>query len=118
VAIAVSAIIMLSFTLFALEQVSDASKTQQNAIATVDPGAAGERARAEGHTGLHEMIDDANDELLRPFAGVVNSGGQWERRGVPALLGLLVYGLGLGFLARALSARSRRIDPLHHGSAR
>jgi hypothetical protein len=116
IAIAASAVIVLSFLLFAIEQGADASKAQQSAI--VDPGAGQERVRAEGHTAVRELIDDANDELLRPFAGVVDSGNQWERRLVPALLGLLVYGLGLGFLARLLTARSNRLDPLHHRSTR
>ncbi len=39
--------------------------------------------------------------LLSPFAGLAEgAGSQWVRRGVPALLALLVYGFGLGLLAR------------------
>jgi hypothetical protein len=116
IAVAASALIALSFALFAVEQVSDASRAQESAI--VDPGAAQERTRASGHTRAREAVDDVNDALLRPFAGAVDgSGNQWVQRGVPALLGLLVYGFGLTFLARALKARSRRLVPHHRPRA-
>ena len=50
---------------------------------------------------MREYIDDANDVLLRPFAGLVaNDTSRWVQRGVPALLGLLVYGFLLSFFAR------------------
>jgi hypothetical protein len=35
----------------------------------------------------------------------VQSRSDWVSRGVPTLLALLVYGLGLGFLARYLASR-------------
>ena len=91
VAVGASAIIALSFVLFAAEQMADASKAQQSAV--VDPGAAQERARAEGHTTVREAIDDANDVLTQPFAGVVDSGSIWAKRGVTTLLALLAYGV-------------------------
>jgi hypothetical protein len=40
--------------------------------------------------------------LLAPFSDVVSSNDSWVIRGVPTLLGLLVYGLGLGMLANFL----------------
>ena len=43
-----------------------------------------------------ELLDDADDILLSPFAWAApDSGGKWARRGVPALLAVLVYGIGL-----------------------
>ena len=106
-AVLASAIIALSFVLFAVEEVRFASERQQSAI--VDPGAERERARAADHTAAREAIDDANDVLLRPFAGVVDSDNAWATRGVPALLGLLVYGLGLAYLARRLDVRAHTL---------
>ena len=51
-----------------------------------------------------ELLDDADDILLSPFAWAApDSGGKWARRGVPALLAVLVYGIGLSFLARVAS---------------
>ena len=40
-----------------------------------------------------------NDVLLAPFAGLIDSDNGWVNHGVPSLLALLVYGLGLGTLA-------------------
>jgi hypothetical protein len=56
---------------------------------------------------VHEIVDDANDVLLRPFAPVSDGADSaWMRRGVPAVLGLLSYGFVLGFAARYPIARS------------
>jgi hypothetical protein len=39
--------------------------------------------------------------LLAPFAfAEPDTDDRWARRGVPTLVALLVYGVGLGFLAR------------------
>jgi hypothetical protein len=40
--------------------------------------------------------------LLGPFAALVGSENAWVMHGVPALMALLLYGLGLGLLANAL----------------
>ena len=99
IAVVASATIALSFVLFAAEEVSDASKKQQTAV--VDPGPQAEQARAERHTQVREAIEDANDVLLSPFAALVEgSGSAWVQRGVPALIGLLLYGMGLAYLAQ------------------
>ena len=49
-----------------------------------------------------ETIDDANDVLLRPFVDLVDSKSAWVNHAIPALLALLIYGLGLGLLANLL----------------
>ena len=65
------------------------------------PSAAGERERERRHGQPREAIDDVNDVLLKPFAGISqNADSRWVQRGVPSGLGLLVYGVLLGFLAR------------------
>ena len=120
VAVLASAIIALSFVLFAVEEVQSASTRQQSAV--VDHGGAAERQRAAGHTKAREVVDDANDLLLRPFAGVVDAKNPWAGRGVPALIGLLVYGLGLAYLARRLDVRGHTFvrhhtPPPPHGPA-
>ena len=44
--------------------------------------------------------------LTSPFSGIVSaSSSEWADHGVRLLLALLVYGFGLGFLARALRVR-------------
>ena len=109
VAVALSLIIAISFTLFALQDIDRASKASEHRVAgyeATNPTAAGERDRERRHGQPREIIDDVNDTLLAPFAGVAeNETSRWARRGVPALLGLLVYGFGLGYLARFMTAR-------------
>jgi hypothetical protein len=105
-----SAIVIISFGLFALDETRAASERSaaetagQEAARTADPNPAQERARERVHSDARELIDDADDILLSPFAWAApDSGGKWAQRGVPALLAVLVYGIGLAFLARAAS---------------
>jgi hypothetical protein len=104
------AIIALSFVLFASEQASDASHGQVSAV--VDPGGATERQRESHHTKAREVIDDVDDVILRPFAAPLSTDNVWVKRGVPTLLGLLVYGLLLLYLARIIGVRSQPL--VHH----
>ena len=110
IALVSCAIIALSFVLFATEQAGDASQGQVSAV--VDPGGATERQRESHHTKPRETIDDVNDVLLRPFAAPLSSDNVWVKRGVPTLLGLLVYGLLLLYLARIIGVRSQPL--VHH----
>jgi hypothetical protein len=116
-AIVTSGIVLLGFALFAVDEISHGSKTQQRALdrelgdsGNTDPVAPTpqeERAREAEHGTVREAVDDANDVLLRPFADIVDSSNSWVEHGVPTLLALLVYGLGLGLLANMLpKARS------------
>ena len=70
----------------------------------------GEREREKRNSSFREYIDDANDVLLKPFAGIVSeTSGRWTQRGVPTLLGLLLYGFVIAYLARyAQGARLSR----------
>jgi len=109
-AITLSLIIAAGFILFAVDDFDRASNSSRNRItgdpAATDPTPAGEREREARNSKGREAIDDVNDVLLRPFASVSeNSDSRWVRRGVPALLGLLTYGLLLGFLARFTKGR-------------
>jgi hypothetical protein len=108
-AIVLSLIIMAGFSMFALDEFNRASSGQRNELAgfeKADPEPAGERAREKRHSVAREYIDDANDVLLKPFAGIVSSSaGRWAQRGVPTLLGLLVYGFLLAYLARFMHGR-------------
>jgi len=108
-AIALSLIVAIGFTLFALEDIDRASAATEHRInnsMAASPTPAGERERERRHGDVRELIDDANDVLLSPFAGLTeNSDSRWVQRGVPALLGLLVYGFGVGYLARFMTAR-------------
>jgi hypothetical protein len=108
-AIAISVVIVLGFALFAIDETDKGSKTQQaklerelGAASTIDPNARQEAAREADNGPVREAIDDANDVLLRPFVDLVDSDSTWVNHGIPALLGLLIYGFGLGMLANML----------------
>jgi hypothetical protein len=112
VAIIASLIIVVSFVLFAADKGDETSSRQQSELAQEieepSPSAKGEREREKRHGTVREAIDDANDFLLSPFANIVSSNDTWVTRGVPSLIGLVLYGFVLGFLARFTRARVRR----------
>ncbi len=55
---------------------------------------------------LHSTIDDVSNRLTSPFSGLTSgSSSEWVVHGVNLLLALLVYGFGLGFLARVIRVR-------------
>jgi hypothetical protein len=111
VAVVTSVLVLLGFAGFVSDQASHASKTQVRAIGDEPddpaPDAAAERARERSHGKLREAIDDANDVLLSPFAGITTSRNDWVRRAVPTLLALLAYGLLLGLIANMLPRSTR-----------
>ena len=122
-AMVLTAIILISFGLFAVDEIRGGSEGQQEKIRdsriggerrdrradepkTVSPRDAAERRRENDHGAVREFIDDADDLILSPFAGFVDSGSIWVQRLVPGGIGLLLYGLLLtilaGFLPRKL----------------
>jgi hypothetical protein len=113
-AIVVSILVLLGFAFFAVDEMDKGSKAQQRALAeelgtavapdvvAIAPSPDQEEAREAQNSPVRELIDDANDVLLAPFADLVDSGNRWVNHGVPTLLALLLFGLGLGFLANLL----------------
>jgi len=113
IGIVCSALVLLAFAFFATDEMGRGSQNQQNALNAeltstkelppVAPSPEQEAMRERANGKFREAIEDANDVLLGPFAGVVESSDNtWVKHGVPALLGLLLYGLCLGMLARML----------------
>lgn len=123
-AIVVSLIVVVGFAMFAVDEMDRGSQTQQNAldrdlntqgknvvINDPSPPPIQERVREQQHGSVREAIDDVNDVLLAPFASLIDSDNAWVNHGVPSLLALLVYGGGLGMLARMMpQQRSTRGD--------
>jgi hypothetical protein len=112
VSIVAGAIVLLSFALFAIDETRTASQQSAAAVAglnasrAADPSPSQERARERAHSRAREAVDDADDVLVAPFSGLVDSAeSSWVRRGVPTLLALIVYGFGLAFLARYARGR-------------
>jgi hypothetical protein len=110
-AIITSILVLLGFAFFAVDEMDKGSKTQQTAIGegtgkpaaadvtTIAPTPDEEKAREKHNSAPREVIDDVNDVLLAPFVDLIHSDDAWVNHGVPAVLALLLYGVGLGFLA-------------------
>jgi predicted PurR-regulated permease PerM len=101
----ICAIVVASFAIFAFEQTKTASKHQTEEITggASQSSSSGASKKTRAHvSSVHKAIDEAAQKLTSPFAGVVSSSSEWVTRGVKLALALLVYGLGVGFLARAL----------------
>ncbi|MCW3013795.1 MAG: hypothetical protein JWO02_887 [Solirubrobacterales bacterium] len=117
--IVASLVVLLSFAAFAIDearsgsQSSQAGIARQDGVATADPAGyatpspAQERVREARHGSPRELLDDGDDLLLAPVAFVSgDSSSAWVRRSLPALLGLVIYGFGFGFLARFAAGRA------------
>ena len=113
IAIVCSGLVLLGFAYFATDEMSRGSQNQQNALgaelasepdpAPVAPSPDEEAARERVNGKFREAVEDANDVLIGPFASLVDgSGSRWVTHGVPAVLGLLLYGFCLGVLANML----------------
>ena len=94
--IAAAGLALLGFVLFAGDEISSGSDEQ---VAQIEQGgavpAAGDEVERERETnGFRELVNDANDVLLGPFDRIVSSDDAWVAHGVPALLAVLLYGLG------------------------
>jgi tetrahydromethanopterin S-methyltransferase subunit D len=107
-------IVVASFAVFVVDQAKGASTHQQETVnsgapaANAPTGASGQaKTSPSKESGLHEAIDEASNELTSPFSGITSgSSSQWVIRGVNLVIALIVYGFGLGYLARALRVRA------------
>jgi predicted metalloprotease len=106
-------IVVASFVAFVVDQTSTASTHQQeelNAGHPVEPNAPGgantSKTSSKQESTVHKTIDEVANVFTSPFAGIVSgSSSQWVIHGVKTLLALLIYGFGLGYLARVLRVR-------------
>jgi hypothetical protein len=122
VAIVCSGLVLLGFAYFATDEMSRGSQNQQNALDSelsgdpepppVAPSPEEESAREAINGTFREAVEDANDVLIGPFATLVDGADNtWVTHGVPALMGMLLYGLCLGMLANMLpKAREHGAD--------
>jgi hypothetical protein len=112
-AIACSGLVLLGFAYFATDELGRGSQNQRNALTSelggdqeptpVAPTPAEEADRERANGTFREAVADANDLLLGPFTPLVDGADNtWVTHGVPALPGLLLYGLGLGMLANMI----------------
>ncbi len=95
----ICAIVIASFAIFAITQTESASGRQTAAITGQETA----KAPSSHEGSVHRAIEDASNALTAPFAGIVSGAeSEWASRGVKLLLALVVYGFGLGYLARVL----------------
>jgi len=105
--------VIASFAIFAFDQTSSASTHQQEELNGAPPtassgsGTTGSGATAPKHkSAVHSAIDSASNGLTAPFSGITSgSSSQWATHGLNLVLALVVYGFGLGFLARTIRVR-------------
>jgi hypothetical protein len=99
--LACCALVIASFAMFARDQMAGASKRQQTELAA-GPASISPRdaAVSRGHQQPRRFIDAAANSLIAPFKSIINSRSEWVLHIFPAVCALIVYGLGLGFLAR------------------
>jgi preprotein translocase subunit YajC len=115
-------VVLASFAMFAIDQAQNGSKQQVSKLAgeiepnapaanvnQADPTPRTERKREKMHGQVREAVDDADDVLVKPFAGAASSTSSiWAQRGIPALLAFLVFGVGLRLLAAYVPGGARR----------
>ena len=99
-------LIVTSFAMFARDQMAGASEHQETElVAGANPSTRG-NAASKPHAEPRRFIDNAAKTLTAPFDAIVRSSSPWVKHGLPALFAVLVYGLGLGYLARYSAARA------------
>lgn len=91
------ALVLASLALFAVSQASGASQAQVaelNSRPTVSQHAVRPPAQPR------RFIDGAAAVLTSPFSSFIHTTSQWAMKIAETLFALLVYGFGLGYLAR------------------
>jgi hypothetical protein len=105
-AFACCALIVASFAMFARDQTAGASEHQQTALVAGAHPTTVSSGPAKPHAQPRRFIDNAAKVLTAPFDAIVQSSNLWVKHGLPALFAVLVYGFGLGYLARFSAART------------
>lgn len=106
VALVCSALILASFVMFARDQLAGAAKHQANQVSASSPAqpTAPAKPKPQGQPG--RFINGAAAKLTSPFSSIVHSSNAWVKHALPTVFALLVYGFGLGYLARYSSGWS------------
>jgi hypothetical protein len=103
-------IVLASFVLFAVEQAGNASAHQQQELNSGASAGTTTTTTTSGKTksesGLRKTIDEASSDITSPFsAATAGWKNEWAIHLTLTALALLIYGFGLGFLARTLRVR-------------
>jgi hypothetical protein len=113
VSIVLCLLVTVSFVLFVVHDTSVASAHQQDVLNSgVPPGqplpaSATPAAQPPSKSSLRATIDELAEGATSPFSGLTSSWtSEWLKRGVLLALALLVYGFGLGYIARTIRVRA------------
>lgn len=90
-------LIIASFAFFAVDQVSGASSQQVAELSSPTPSSPSKHVH---RAALRRFVDTAATDLTYPFHSLVRSSSEWANQLLFLVLGLTVYGVGLGYLAR------------------
>ena len=99
-------VVLAGWVAFAVTETSDASK-----VSVAEVGGTTTTSRPAdpdaSHGGVRGALDRADDALLAPFSMLAgDAANPWVEHSVPAIAAVLVYGLGLGYLARFTRGRA------------
>jgi len=92
-------VIALSFALFVIDKAKGGSQSQIGRLGGTT------QQKHDRRSAFRRDVDDVNDVLTSPFKGIVKSGSAWAKHIVIALLGFLLWGVVLRFVASWLPAR-------------
>jgi hypothetical protein len=113
-------IVVLWFTIFAAGEAGSASARQADSLAVPTPtsaeavdgaglneAAAATQGAANAAPGqpLKKAIVHAGDKIAGPFENITGSSSPWIQRGLATVLVLMLYGLGVSFVLRAILLR-------------
>jgi len=112
--LALCLVVVASFALFVINRTSDASAHQQQVVnGETAPSGAGEPSRPiapdnGGRKGsARRTIDEVAEAVESPFAALTEgSSSEWVIHSVQLAVALVVYGFGLGYVARTIRVRT------------
>jgi len=102
-------LVVMSFAMFARDQMAGASEHQQTELVAGANTSTAPVAITHKHSQPRRFIDGAAKTLTSPFSAVVKSSNPWVDHGLPTILALVAYGVGLGYLARFVSVRVHQL---------
>jgi hypothetical protein len=95
------AVVLTSFALFAIDQTNGGeARAEQEIQGVLHPVVPPEKPVGQPR----KFIDQAAHDLTTPFNHIADKDDKWASHLVPTVLALLLFGLGLGFLARTVQA--------------
>jgi hypothetical protein len=111
--LALCLVVIASFGLFVINRTSDASAHQQQVVNGATSSGVGEPSSPiapdnGGRKGsARRTIDEISEAVESPFSALTEgSSSEWVIHGVDLGVALLVYGFGLGYIARTIRVRA------------